>query len=114
MGLDGATKILNINNIITNVPDPHDDNDSVNLHALNTNILEEVEVNNQLESLKYLRRDGENQTVVNLQMNGNKIVELTDVVEAADNANQGFPTFSGSRTTWAPRNVNACHFFQNN
>jgi len=27
---------------------------------------------------------------------------------------QGFPTFSRSRTTWAPRIVNAYHFFQNN
>jgi len=27
---------------------------------------------------------------------------------------QGFPTFLRSRTTWAPRNVNAYHFFQNN
>jgi len=27
---------------------------------------------------------------------------------------QGFPTFLRSRTTWAPRIVNAYHFFQNN
>jgi len=27
---------------------------------------------------------------------------------------QGFPTFSRSRTTQAPRIVNAYHFFQNN
>jgi len=27
---------------------------------------------------------------------------------------QGFPTFSPSRTTWAPCIVNAYHFFQNN
>jgi len=78
MGLNGATKILNMNNKIINASDPDGENDAVNHQTMNRKILREIEVNNLLESQKYLRLDGENQIVAPLQMNANKPVGLAD------------------------------------
>jgi len=50
--------------------------------------LKEIEVNNLLESQKYLRLDGENQMVSDLQMNGHKLVGLADAVMPTDGVNK--------------------------
>jgi len=55
---------------------------------MNGKILIEAEVNNLLEAQKYLRLDGENQMVSNLQMNGHKIVNMADAVSATDGVNK--------------------------
>ena len=47
-----------------------------------------IRSNNQLESLKYLRLDGENQMVSNLQMNDHKLVGLADAVMPTDGVNK--------------------------
>jgi len=44
--------------------------------------------NNQLESLKYLRLDGENQMVSDLLMNAHKLVGLADAIATTDGANK--------------------------
>jgi len=79
MGLNGATKILNVNHHKTiNVPDPEGLNGAVILQMLNRKILEEIEVSNQLESQRYLKLNGSSQMAGNLQLNNNKIVRLSD------------------------------------
>jgi len=79
MGLNGATKILNVNHHKTiNVPDPEGQNGAVILQMLNRKILKEIEVNNQLESQRYLKLNGSSQMAGNLQLNNNKIVRLSD------------------------------------
>jgi len=50
--------------------------------------LKEIEVNNLLESQKYLRLDGENEMVSDLQMNYHKRVGLADVVTPTDGVNK--------------------------
>jgi len=50
--------------------------------------LKEIEVNNLLEAQKYLRLDGENQMVSNLQMNDHKLVGLADAVMPTDGVNK--------------------------
>jgi len=71
-----------------NVPDPRDGGDVVNLQTLNRKILSEIEVNNLLEALKYLRLDGENKMIANLQTNNNRIVGLGNPVESTDGVNK--------------------------
>jgi len=89
MGPNGATKHVNMNNNkIINIPDTHDKNDEVSLEMLNRKTMSEVEVNNLLEALKYLRLDGENEMVTNLQMNNNKIAGLDNPVEPSDGVNK--------------------------
>jgi len=66
------------------LPDPTLDHEAVNLRTLNRKILKEIRANNQLESLKYLRLDGQNQIVSDLQMNEHKIVRLADAAAPAD------------------------------
>jgi len=44
--------------------------------------------NNLLESLKYLRLDGENQMVSDLQMNNHELVGLADAVGPTDGVNK--------------------------
>jgi len=48
------------------LPDPALEHEAVNLRTLNRKVLKEIEVNNLLESQKYLRLDGENQMVSDL------------------------------------------------
>jgi len=55
---------------------------------LNQKVLREIRANNQLESLKYLRLDGENQMVSDLQMNDHKLVCLTDATAPTDGVNK--------------------------
>jgi len=50
--------------------------------------LNEIRVNNLLESQKYLRVDGQNQMVSDLQMNDHKIVRLADATAPADGVNK--------------------------
>jgi len=71
-----------------NVPDPENEKDAVNLQTWNRKILSEIEVNNLLEALKYLRLDGENQMFANLQMNNNKIVGLSNPVKPTGGLNK--------------------------
>ena len=49
--------------------------------------MKEIRVNN-LEAQKYLRLDGQNQMVSDLQMNDHKIVRLADATEPADGVNK--------------------------
>ena len=50
--------------------------------------MNEIEVNNLLEAQKYLRRDGQNQMVSDLQMNDHKIVKLANATAPADGVNK--------------------------
>jgi len=50
--------------------------------------LKEIEVNNLLEAQKYLRLDGENKMVSDLQMNDRKLVSLADAVMPTDGVNK--------------------------
>ena len=50
--------------------------------------MKEIEVNNLLESQKYLRLDGENQMVSDLQTNNHKLVGLADAVTPTDGVNK--------------------------
>jgi len=72
---------------IAGLPDPTLDHEAVNLRTLNRKILKEITANNQLESLKYLRLDGQNQIVSDLQMNDHNIVRLADATAPADGVN---------------------------
>jgi len=55
---------------------------------LNRKVLNEIRVNNLLESQKYLRLDGQNQMVSDLKMNDYKIVRLADATAPADGVNK--------------------------
>jgi len=70
------------------LPDPTLEHKAVNLRTLNRKVLKEIKVNNLLEAQKYLRLDGENQMVSNLQMNDHKLVGLTDAVRHTDGVNK--------------------------
>jgi len=48
----------------------------------------EIRADNQLESLKYLRLDGENQMVSDLQMNDHKLVGLANATAPTDGVNK--------------------------
>jgi len=69
---------------IAGLPDPTLEHEAVNLRTLNRNILNEIRANNLLEAQKYLRLDGQNQMVSDLQMNDHKIVRLADATESSD------------------------------
>jgi len=73
---------------IAGLPDPTLDHEAVDLRTLNRKILKEIRANNQLESLKYLRIDGQNQIVSDLQMNDHKIVRLANATAPADGVNK--------------------------
>jgi len=73
---------------IAGLPDPTLEHKGVNLRTLNRKFLKEIKVNNQLESLKCLRLDGQNQIVSYLQMNDHKIVRLADATAPADGVNK--------------------------
>ena len=91
---DGSTeKSLNLNNDrIVGLAKPDQQNKiktkAVTLGTMNRKILNEIEANSQLESLKYLRVDGENQMVSDLQMNSHKLVGLGDGVVPTDGVNK--------------------------
>jgi len=63
---------------IVGLPDPTLEHEAVNLRMLNRKVLNEIRANNLLEAQKYLRLDGQNQMVSDLQMNDHKIVRLAD------------------------------------
>ena len=65
---------------IAGLPDPTFQHEAVNLRTLNRKVLKKIEVNNLLEGQKYLKLDGENQMVSDLQMNDGKLVGLADAV----------------------------------
>jgi len=69
---------------IAGLPDPTLGHEAVNLRTLNR----EIRANNLLESLKYLRLDGENQMVSDLQMNNHKLVGLADATAPTDGVNK--------------------------
>jgi len=69
---------------IAGLPDPTLEHEAVNLRTLNR----EIRSNNLLEVQKYLRLDGENQMVSNLQMNDHKLVGLADAVRPTDGVNK--------------------------
>ena len=73
---------------IAGLPDPTIEHEAVNLRTLNRKVLNEIRVNNLLESQKYLRLDRQNQMVSNLQMNNHKIVRLADATVPADGVNK--------------------------
>ena len=64
---------------IAGLPDPTLEHEAVNLRTLNR----EIRANSLLESLKYLRLDGENQMFSDLQMNDHKLVGLADATAPA-------------------------------
>ena len=73
---------------IAGLPDPTLDHEAFNLRMLNQKVLKEIRVNNLLEAQKYLRLDGQNQMVSDLQMNDHKIVRLADTTAPADGVNK--------------------------
>ena len=73
---------------IAGLPDPTLEHEAVNLRTLNRKVLEEIGVNNFLEAQNYLRLDGENQMVSDLQMNDHKLVGLADAVTPTDGVNK--------------------------
>jgi len=72
---------------IAGLTDPTLEHEAVNLRTLNRNVLNEIRVNNLLESQKYLRLDCQNQMVSDIQMNDHKIVRLSDSTAPADGVN---------------------------
>jgi len=74
-----ATKYLSMGGQyhIVGLPDPQLQDETINLKTLNRKIQSELEINNQLESLKYVRLDVQNQMVSNLSMNNHEIVSLS-------------------------------------
>jgi len=75
-------------NHIAGLLDPTFEHEVVNLRTLNRKVLKETEVYNLLEAQKYLRLDGENQMVSDLQMNDHKLVGLADAVRPTDGVNK--------------------------
>ena len=73
---------------IAGLPDPTLEHEAVNLRTLNRKILNEIEVNNLLEAQKYLRLDGQNQMVSDLQMNDRKLVGFAEATAPADGVNK--------------------------
>jgi len=73
---------------VAGLRDPTLEHEAVNLRTLNRNVLKEIRANNLLESQKYLRLDGQNQMVLDLQMNDHKIVRLADAAAPADGVNK--------------------------
>ena len=73
---------------IAGLPDPKFEHEVVNLRTLNRKVLDQTGVNNLLEAQKYLRLDGQNHMVSDLQMNYHKIVGLADATAPADGVNK--------------------------
>jgi len=73
---------------IAGLPDPTLEHEAVNLRTLNRKVLNEIEVDNLLEAQKYLRLDGENQLVSDLQMKDHKLVGLADAIMPTDGVNK--------------------------
>jgi len=73
---------------IAGLPDPTPEHEAVNLRMLNQKVLREIRANNLLEAQKYLRLDGENQMVSDLQMNDHKLAGLADAVTPTDGVNK--------------------------
>ena len=73
---------------IARLPDPTLEHEAVNLRTLNRKVMNQIRVNNLLESQKYLRLDGQKQMVSDLQMNDHKIVRLADATAPADGVNK--------------------------
>jgi len=73
---------------IVGLPDPTHEHEAVNLRRLNRKVLKEIGVNNLSEAHKYLRLDGKNQMVSDLQMNNHKLVGLADAVMPTDGVNK--------------------------
>jgi len=73
---------------IAGLPNPTLEHEAVNLRTLNQKVLKEIRANNLLEALKYLRLDGQNQMVSDLQMNNHKLVALADAVMPTDGVNK--------------------------
>jgi len=69
---------------IAGLPNPTLEHEAVNLRTLNR----EIRANNLLEVQKYLRVDGENQMVSDLQTNDHKLVGLADAVTPTDVVNK--------------------------
>ena len=68
--------------------DPETESEAVNFRTLNRKIKSEIEINNQLVAQKYLRLDGENQIVSNLQIYNHKPVGLADSTAPTDGVNK--------------------------
>jgi len=73
---------------ISGLPDRTIEHEAVNLRTMNRNVLKEIRVDNLLEAQKYLRLEGQNQMVSDLQMNDHKIVRLADATVPADGVNK--------------------------
>ena len=73
---------------IAGLKDPTLKHEVFNLRTLNQKVLREIRANNLLEAQKYLRLDGENQMVSDLQMNDHKLVGLADAVMPTDGVNK--------------------------
>jgi len=73
---------------IAGLPDPTLEHETVNLRTLNQKVLKEIGVNNFSEARKYLRLDGQNQMVSDLQMNDHKLVGLADAAMPSDGVNK--------------------------
>ena len=73
---------------IVGLLDPTLEHEAVNLRTLNRNVLREIRAKNLLEAQKCLRLDGENQMVLDLQMNDHKLVGLADAVTPTDGVNK--------------------------
>jgi len=69
---------------IAGFPDPTLEHEAINLRTLNR----EIRFNNLLEVQKYLKLDGENQVVSDLQMNDHKLVSQTDATAPTDGVNK--------------------------
>jgi len=89
---DGSTeKNRNMNNyriVGLKDADPETESEAVNLRTLNRKIQSEIEINNQLVAQKYLRLDGENQIVSDLQIYNYKPVGLADATAPTDGVNK--------------------------
>jgi len=73
---------------IVGLLDPTLEHEAVNLRTLNRKVLRVIRANNLLEAQKYLRLDGENQMVSDLQMNDHELVGLVDAVTPTDGVNK--------------------------
>jgi len=73
---------------IAGLPDPTLEHKAVNRRTLNRKVLNEIRVNNLLESQKYLSLDGQSQIVSDLHMNDHKLVGLADAVTPTDGVNK--------------------------
>jgi len=73
---------------IVGLPDPTLEHETVNLRTLNQKVLREIRANNLLGAQKFLRLDGENQMVSDLQMNDHELFGLADAVRSTGGVNK--------------------------